>query len=48
MSGGILLFAVLNGVYGDEMRNPNACAITLFGRTVGFKFQPVFEKKDLI
>jgi hypothetical protein len=27
----------------------NACAVTLFGRTVGFKFRPdFFDKRELI
>ena len=37
VSGGILLFAVLNDAYSDEMSNPYACAATPFGRTVDFK-----------
>ncbi len=39
MSGGVLLFAVLDGA--DS--NPNACAATPFGRTVDFKFRTVFS-----
>jgi hypothetical protein len=46
VSGGILLFAVLSGAYGDEMSNPHACAATPFGRTVDFKQQFAFQKKD--
>jgi hypothetical protein len=48
VSGGIPLFAVLSGADRDKMLGPNACAAATFGRTVDFKFRPVFPEKDLI
>jgi hypothetical protein len=46
VSGGVPLFAVLNGTYGGGMLNPNACAATRFGRTVAFKFRALFQERD--
>jgi hypothetical protein len=46
VSGGVPLFAVLNGTYGERMRDPDACAATPFGRTVDFKFRPLFQERD--
>jgi hypothetical protein len=46
VSGGVPFFAVLSVTYGGEMLNPNACAATPFGRTVGVKSRPALQERD--
>ena len=48
VSGGVPLFAVFSGAYMKPMSGSNACAATLFGRTVDFKFRPICEERELI
>ena len=45
VSGGVPLFAVFSGAYMSGMSGSNACAATLFGRTVDFKFRPDFARR---
>jgi hypothetical protein len=42
--------AIVSGrrLFFAGMLGSNACAATPFGRTVAFKFRPVFKKRDLI
>src|SRR5260370_19407 len=46
VNGGVLFFAVLNETYRDEMLKANACAATLFGRTVDFRFPTRFARRE--
>jgi hypothetical protein len=42
--------AIVSGrrLFFAGMLGSNACATTPFGRTVAFKFRPVFKKRDMI
>lgn len=48
VTGRVPLFAVFGGAYVSGMSGSNACAATLFGRTVDFKFRPICEERELI
>ena len=45
---GVPLFAVFSDAYMRRMSGSNACAATLFGRTVDVKFRPICEERELI
>ena len=45
---GVPLFAVFSDPYRRGMSASNACAATLFGRTVDIKFRPVLRGEKLI
>jgi len=48
VSKGVPLFAVFGDPYRRGMSDSNACAATLFGRTVDVKFRPDLRGEKLI